>query len=399
VTSSSSPFALLWSRAGDGGLDERAGAPDDNLTAADRTHLARAVDEAWRGFGRTAPNPPVGAVVVKDGEVLATGFHAKAGERHAEVVALDELKRLGEGRARGATLYVTLEPCVHHGRTPPCADRVLAEGVARVVVGAVDPNPRVHEMGIAKLRAAGVTVDVAAGVVGDRCRALIAPFTSTMLGKRPWVVLKTATSLDARVATSSGASRWITGEAARARVHALRDRVDAVLVGAGTVLKDDPALTTRLPGGRDARRVVIDGALRTSPSARVYAPAVDRPLVVHARAPVDRAAAFDAAGVDRLERPGPEGRVDLAAALAALAPRALSVLVEAGPGLAGALLAAGLVDEIWWMTAPVVLGADAVPAVGPLAIPTPADAPRWRVVHREALGDDALVVLRRPLPA
>lgn len=380
----------------------------DGLDDVDRAHLARALAEAHRGVGRTAPNPPVGALVARGAEVLATGFHARAGERHAEVVALDEVQGEPLVRSRGATLYVTLEPCVHHGRTPPCADRVIAEGVARVVIGAVDPNPRVHEKGIAALRAAGIRVDVAGGELGARCRALIAPFTRAVRGGRPWVTLKIAASLDGRVAASGGASRWITGERARGVVHALRNTVDAVVVGSGTVLADDPRLTVRLPeldarAIRDPRRVVIDGALRTSPHAAVYSSCAGaRPLVVHGRAPADRAAAFDAAGVERLERAEPgaaEGRVDLEGALRALAPAALAVLVEAGPGLATALLKRQLVDEIWWFAAPFVLGADAVPAIGPLDHAAPADAPRWMPVHRAVLDDDTLLVLRPSPPA
>ncbi len=340
----------------------------------DEALLWRALDNAARGVGRTAPNPPVGAVVVKDGFVLGDGHHARAGDRHAEVVALDAvLAAHGAGAARGSTMFVTLEPCVHHGRTPPCSERVIAEGVARVVVGALDPNPAVHGKGVARLRQAGVAVAVAAGAVADRCAALIAPFSRALVDGRVYVVLKIAASLDGRVATANGASRWITGAPARALVHRLRDACDAVVVGAGTVLADDPALTVRDVPGRDPLRVILDGRGRVPASARALAGAV------HVRA-----------------EPGRD-HVDLRAALADLARgRGLAAaLVEAGPGLATALLEQDLVDELWWMTAPVVLGGDALPAVGALGLAAPADGPRFSVLHRAALGDDAVAVLRR----
>jgi diaminohydroxyphosphoribosylaminopyrimidine deaminase/5-amino-6-(5-phosphoribosylamino)uracil reductase len=374
-------------------------------------HMERALAEAVKGVGRTAPNPPVGAVVVRDDVVLGAGFHARAGERHGEIVALDDAKARGHD-VRGATLFVTLEPCVHHGRTPPCTDRVLAEGIARVVVGAVDPNPRVHEKGIAMLRNAGVAVDLATGNEADRCRALIAPFARALVDRTPYVVLKTATSLDGRVACGNGASRWITGDASRALVHRLRDHVDAVLVGAGTVRADDPALTVRDlspagPGGsratRNPLRVVVDSALRTPPSARVYEDKTGAgepaPVVIHApSADAGRASAFDRAGVRRLVVDVNEsGHVDLAAAVQALVPLGvLSVLVEAGPSLATPLVQQRVIDELWWFQAPMVLGADGIAAFGPLGLTAPGDAPRLRAVHRAITGDDALTVL---LPA
>ncbi|MBI1948062.1 MAG: bifunctional diaminohydroxyphosphoribosylaminopyrimidine deaminase/5-amino-6-(5-phosphoribosylamino)uracil reductase RibD [Deltaproteobacteria bacterium] len=370
-------------------------APDPTPADADAAMMVRALVEARRGVGRTAPNPPVGAVVVKDGVVVAVGHHARAGERHAEVVALDQVA----GRARGATLYVTLEPCTHHGRTPPCVERVLAEGIARVVVGAVDPNPRVSGGGLDALRAAGVDARLVDDpVVAAQAAALIAPFGTAMTRSRPWVVLKIAATLDGRVASADGRSRWITGAAARSLVHELRDHVDAVLVGSGTVLADDPVLTVRdaPPRGdgsqrRDPRRVVVDGALRCDPRARVFGA---RSLVLHATtAPADRQRAFDDAGVERV--PAGASPVDLPSALAALGARGIhSVLVEAGPRLAAALVQAQLVDELWWLSAPTLLGGDAVPAVGPLGIASPAELRRMIVVGARAFGDgDHLRVL------
>ncbi|HEY1097573.1 MAG TPA: bifunctional diaminohydroxyphosphoribosylaminopyrimidine deaminase/5-amino-6-(5-phosphoribosylamino)uracil reductase RibD, partial [Myxococcota bacterium] len=257
------------------------------LEAAWHGAWAEALQAAWRealkGVGRTHPNPPVGCVLVDDsGAIVARGHHKKAGGPHAEVEALDALLLArGAGSARGLTAVVTLEPCAHHGRTPPCADRLVAEGVARVVVGTLDPNPRVDGRGIERLRAAGIDVVVAQGEAAAACAALIAPFAASIVpstSPRPWVVLKTATSLDGRVATRTGHARWITGSESRRLVHGLRDAVDAVVVGATTVVVDDPALTVRdwqRPDGaptRDPRRVVLDRLATVPLTARVFDP-------------------------------------------------------------------------------------------------------------------------------
>lgn len=341
----------------------------------DERYLALAVDEAERGVGRTWPNPPVGAVVVKGGRVVGAGHHVAAGQPHAEVVALE---RAG-AKAKGATLYVSLEPCTHHGRTPPCVDRVLADGVARVVVGARDPNPKVSGRGLAKLKRHGVAVQVLkGGPVAARARALIAPFASTMQTGRPWVVVKVAATLDGRVATRTGHARWITGPDARRLVHGLRDRADAILVGSGTALADDPSLTARaLPSGRRGRnplRVLVDGKLRVEASARMLGrqpgdpPGSRNALVLHGgRVPAARVRALGAAGVATVGC-GRGARVDLDVAFTVLRQRGLtSVLVEAGPSLLGALLERRLVDELWWFTAPALVGEDgraAAPLLG-----------------------------------
>ncbi len=362
--------------------------------------MERALAEAVRGVGRTAPNPPVGAVVVRDDVVIGAGFHARAGERHGEIAAVDDAKARGHS-VRGATLYVTLEPCVHHGRTPPCTDRILADGIKRVIVGAVDPNPRVHEQGIATLRSAGVDVELAQGDIAERCRALIAPFCRALVDKTPYVILKTATSLDGRVACGNGASRWITGPESRALVHRLRDDVDAVLVGAGTVLADDPALTVRdavtTRTARNPLRVVVDSGLRTPPTSRVYEVRAGEPIpiVIHAvSADSSRMASFDRAGVRRIALDSVDNHVDLAAATQSLVPLGvMSVLVEAGPSLATPMVQQRIVDELWWFHAPLVLGADGIAAFAPMGFAAPSDAPRMRAVHRAITGDDALSVL------
>jgi diaminohydroxyphosphoribosylaminopyrimidine deaminase/5-amino-6-(5-phosphoribosylamino)uracil reductase len=326
--------------------------------------MAQAVTQARRGEGRTRPNPPVGAVIVRGERVLARGFHARAGADHAEV---DALRKIGR-RARGAELFVTLEPCAHQGRTPPCTDAILRVGIRRVVIGAPDPNPRTSGRGVARLRQGGV--EVVTGVLARACERLIDGFSCLVRHGRPFVVLKLAATLDGRIATRTGHSRWITGEAARREVHRLRDRCDAILVGAGTVTADDPALTCRIPRGQDPLRVVLSGSLSFSPDAQVVtAPGVDGgPSALVAttrRAPAARAKALRAAGAEviRLESAG--GRVRIPALLEALGRRGiLSLLVEGGSEVAAQFLDGGHVDRLLWFVAPkIVGGAQAVPAV------------------------------------
>lgn len=388
-----SPFSLV--------LDGPLGPTVLPEASRDERFMAEAVDEAERALGRTWPNPPVGAVVVKGNRVVGAGHHVAAGEAHAEVVALE---RAG-ARARGATLYVSLEPCTHHGRTPPCTDRILAEGVSRVVIGVRDPNPKVSGRGIAKLRRRGVEVEVLSkGPVAERARALIAPFASAMQRERPWVVAKVAASLDGRVATSTGHSRWITGSAARRLVHALRDRADGILVGSGTALADDPSLTVRdLEGGavgRNPLRVLVDGKLRVGVDARMLRRQPGDPggslhaLVLHGgRAPSARVRERGAAGIATVGC-GRGVRVDLEVALRVLKERGLtSVLVEAGPGLLGALLKRDLVDELWWFTAPVLVGADGQPAAPSLGVAQMDQALRLGPGARvRPVGEDALFI-------
>jgi len=358
--------------------------------------LALARAEAHQGIGRTAPNPPVGCVILDaDGVVVAVGHHARAGEAHAEVAALDALiAARGPGAAKGLTAVVTLEPCAHQGRTGPCTTRLIAEGVARVVVGVVDPNPIVCGRGVAALRAAGVDVVVADGVAGDACAALIAPFATAMTRKRAYVVAKTATTLDGKVATHTGASRFITGPQSRALVHGLRDACDAIMVGAATVAVDDPALTARdivraTGAVRDPRRVILDRLARTPLTARVFDP--PGAVVFHAH----NATLKPVADVVGVAVEGDEGGLDLDAVAAALAGMHIhSVLVEAGPRLLGALIKARLVDELWWFSAPTVMGADGTSAVAPLGVSDPSDVSAFDAVHRCVVGDDHLTVLR-----
>ncbi len=367
--------------------------------------MARALAEAWKGVGRTRPNPPVGAVVAHGDQIVGVGHHQQAGLAHGEVNALDQA---GDA-ARGGVLYVTLEPCVHVGRTPPCVLRVIRSGVKKVVVGAGDPNPKVDGKGVRALRDAGLEVIVRGegrddDPIARAARALIAPFAAHVLHDRPFVVVKVAATLDGKIATAAGKSRFITGPSSRALVHGLRDRCDVVMTGSGTVLADDPALTVRdsiegATGTRDPLRVVLDTQLRTNPAFRVYAapssPGGEGALVVTASRPPDaRARAFEQAGVPRLED-SPKGRhVDIGAALRALAARgATSVLVEAGPEVTTALLRAGLVDEIWWFTAPVFFGGDGRSATAALGVDSVDEAPRLAAsVRRVVVGEDLLTV-------
>jgi len=354
--------------------------------------MALALDEARRGLGRTSPNPPVGAVVVKDGAVLGAGHHAIAGGPHAEAEAL---AAAGDA-ARGADLYVTLEPCDHLGRTPPCAPAVVRAGIARVFIGATDPNPIVSGRGVRRLRDAGL--DVETGVLGEACEGLIEGWSLFIRTGRPWVVAKVASTLDGRIATRIGDSRWITGEGARARVHRLRDEVDAVIVGRGTVIADDPALTARIPGGRDPLRVILDSRLSVPPTAKVFAQESTARTIVACLASADprRAAALREAGAEILECEGVDGRISLEPLLRALASRGVAqVLVEGGAGVFGAFLEAGLVDRLLLHFGPKVFGAGPTWTDAPAAVRV-ADAVGVRIQGVELVDGD-LVVDARPL--
>ncbi|MBL8627103.1 MAG: bifunctional diaminohydroxyphosphoribosylaminopyrimidine deaminase/5-amino-6-(5-phosphoribosylamino)uracil reductase RibD [Myxococcales bacterium] len=319
--------------------------------AADQRHMARCLALAARG-GRTSPNPQVGCVIVSArGEVLAKGWHRGPGTAHAEA---DALAKLG-GRAPGATLYVNLEPCNHQGRTPPCAPAVIASGVARVVIGALDPIPG-HGGGARRIARAGIAVT--AGVLADACRAHNRGFFTWGERGRPWFTLKAAATLDGRIATSTGESQWITGPAARAEVHALRAAHDAVLVGIGTVRADDPRLTVRDAKGRDPIRVIVDSRLRTPATAACLAPGAR--TIIAGRAPVAlaRVRALTAAGAEVWSLPATtDGHVDLGALAGALAAAGVtSVLVEGGGAIHAGLIAAGLCDELQLHVAPIALG-------------------------------------------
>jgi diaminohydroxyphosphoribosylaminopyrimidine deaminase/5-amino-6-(5-phosphoribosylamino)uracil reductase len=325
--------------------------------------MAQALQLAERGLYSTSPNPRVGCVIVKDGVVVGQGWHQRAGEAHAEIHALHQA---GES-ARGATVYVTLEPCSHHGRTPPCADALIAAGVARVVAAMQDPNPQVAGNGLALLEQAGIRT--ACGLLEDAARALNAGFIKRMVLGHPWLRIKTASSLDGKTALSSGDSKWITGAAARQDVHRLRARSCAILTGVGTVLADDPQLNVRgVDTPRQPLKVVVDSRLNTPPAAQILQ--TGKTLIVCAEPDARRMVALEHAGAEVICLPGENGQVDLAALLSILARRGINeVMTEAGATLNGALIAAGWVDEWIMYVAPVLLG-DA--ARGLFALPEPA---------------------------
>jgi len=349
---------------------------------------------ARRGLGNTWPNPSVGCVVVRDGRVVGRAVTAPGGRPHAEPVALE---MAGEA-ARGATVYVTLEPCCHWGRTPPCVDALIAAGVARVVIATRDPDPRVNGAGIERLRASGVIVDE--DLLAEEAAELVAGFASRVRGGRPLVTLKLASTLDGRIATRTGESRWITGAAARRAAHALRGRNDAVMVGAGTVVTDDPDLTCRIPGFRPnpVVRVVADSHLRTPLTARLVVSAREAPtwILIRADADAERRRAFAELGVRLLDVPAAELGVDLKAGLAALAEAGITrILVEGGAQLAAALLRANLVDRIAWFHAPSVMGADGWPAAQAFGVQQLAAMPNFVRSTVTPLGADMLTEFRR----
>ncbi|WP_242451803.1 bifunctional diaminohydroxyphosphoribosylaminopyrimidine deaminase/5-amino-6-(5-phosphoribosylamino)uracil reductase RibD [Rhodanobacter sp. T12-5] len=357
--------------------------------AIDHAHMAQALRLAERGLYTTQPNPRVGCVVARGEEVLGAGWHQRAGEPHAEVYALREA---GE-RARGATAYVTLEPCAHQGRTPPCADALIAAGVKRVVIAAEDPFPQVDGRGIGKLRAVGIGVDT--GLMREAARELNIGFFSRIERGRPFVRVKLAMSLDGRTALASGESKWITGEAARADAQRWRARSSAILSGSGTVLADDPRLTVRLSPGDEFTpplRVILDRQLRTPAGSHVLDGSMPT-LLLHGAAASCADDRF--ARVERIVLAMQDDALDLHAVLALMADRGCNeVHVEAGPTLCGALFAAGLVDELLLYIAPLLLGDSARPL---LHLPTLDDmARRWqlRVVDQRMLGQDIRLRLR-----
>jgi diaminohydroxyphosphoribosylaminopyrimidine deaminase/5-amino-6-(5-phosphoribosylamino)uracil reductase len=358
--------------------------------------MERALRLAERGRGRTSPNPMVGAVLVKEGtdgttDIVGEGFHPRAGEPHAEVFAL---RQAGE-RARGATLYVNLEPCCHYGRTPPCTQALIAAGVAEVHLAMLDPDPRVAGRGRAELEAAGIRT-----VVGEKeaeARALNEVFVHWITTGYPFVIAKFAMSLDGKIATRTGEARWITDLEARNYVHQLRDQVDAILVGVETVIADDPQLTTRLEGTdvRHPLRVVLDSTGRVPPTARVLDPALPGRTVVATTSacPTERRQALADGGVEVLVLPADDRRVSLAALLTTLGRREItSLLVEGGGTVLGGFFAWGLVNKILAFVAPLIIGGrDAPTPVGGAGVAHIAEAWRLERVQTQRLGPDVLI--------
>jgi diaminohydroxyphosphoribosylaminopyrimidine deaminase/5-amino-6-(5-phosphoribosylamino)uracil reductase len=318
-------------------------------------------DERWmkqvlrlaeKGWGRTSPNPLVGAVLVKNGNVVGKGYHAKAGEAHAEIMALQQAKE----EARGAVLYLNLEPCTHYGKTPPCVHQVIQSKVKRVVIGMEDPNPLVNGKGVEILRRAGLKVDV--GILKKECQRLNEAFSKFILKKEPFVILKAAATLDGKIATRNGDSKWISGEASRHLVHRWRDRVDGVLVGIGTVLKDDPMLTARIRKGRDPYRIVLDSRLKIPEKAKVIRTSPSKTIIASTeKAPKGKIEKLEQRGVQILLLDSKQGKINLKSCLSKLGEMGMmSLMVEGGSQVNGSFLDQGLIDKFFLFLSPKIMG-------------------------------------------
>ena len=361
-----------------------------NFSAADHGFMARALQLAQRGLFTTTPNPRVGCVLVRDGRIVGEGWHEKAGMPHAEAAALTAIVGAG-GTAKGATAYVTLEPCSHFGRTPPCADALIEAGVVRVVAAMPDPNPLVAGQGLAKLAAAGIAV--ASGLLAAEAHELNIGFVSRMTRGRPWLRLKVAASLDGKTALNNGVSQWITGPAARRDAHIWRARSCAVLTGIGTVKDDNPRLTVReVPTTRQPLRVVIDSRLETPLDAAVLE---GGNVLIAAAQDNDRAADLRARGAEIVILPNAQGKVELADLLQELGRRGINeVLAEAGTRLNGSLLREGCVDELLIYQAPILLGDAARGMFGLAEITDLAGARRLNIIERRVVGADCRIRAR-----
>ncbi len=357
---------------------------------SDEKYLRLALQEAEKGLGRTSPNPCVGAVIVKDDRIIATGYHKKAGTPHAERNAINAATE----SLAGATLYVTLEPCSHTGRTPPCCDAIIEQKFARVVIGMADPNPLVNGGGIARLKQAGI--EVRCGVVEDQCRWLNRPFLKYITTGLPWTLMKAGVSLDGRLNYQLGQNGWITGAASMRRVHELRDQVDAIMVGSGTVLVDNPSLTTRLEGGRgrDAQRIVLDSLLRISSDAKIFTQKSDASTLVFCGEEVSssRCEKLESYGVTVIPLPLEQGVLPLTAVLAELGKREIcSVLVEGGGTVHGAMLKEKLYDEAVLFYAPLFAGSAGVSLVEQFPVAGREEAPFLEGSTVEPLDNNWLV--------
>jgi diaminohydroxyphosphoribosylaminopyrimidine deaminase/5-amino-6-(5-phosphoribosylamino)uracil reductase len=360
----------------------------------DIAHMRTALALARRALGTTWPNPAVGCVLTRNNAIVAQGVTAPGGRPHAEAAAL----AMAGANAHGATAYVTLEPCAHHGQTPPCADALIEAGIARVVTAAHDPDPRVNGAGIARLRAAGL--EVTEGVLAEEAQETLAGFFMRVTENRPLITLKLASTLDGRIATTTGESQWLTSTAARRAAHALRGQHDAVMVGIGTVLADDPDLTCRIPGysTRPTVRIIADSHLRTPLLSRLAATANRAPTWILHRDGADpaRAQALIEPGVRCIEVAAGGVGIEPAQALRALADAGLTrVLLEGGASLAASFLRAGLVDRLAWFHAPAVIGGDGLAAIQAMGLAHLADLPRFRRLAHRALGPDLLTEFTR----
>ncbi len=369
--------------------------PETTATERDERHLLRSIELASAARGHTSPNPLVGAVLVKDGRVIGEGFHSGPGHDHAERAAI----AASETDPAGATLYVSLEPCAHQGRTPPCTDAILEAGIARVVIASDDPSPQASGRGPGILRDGGVAVDVLDGEVAAAARMLNQPFRKHVRTGRPLVVFKSAMTLDGKVATRTGDSQWISGESSRARAHRWRAESDAVAVGIGTALSDDPQLTARVEGvARQPRRVVFDSEGRLPVASRLVAGVAQVPVTVVASRAAARTSveALRAADVDVIVATGANEGARVAGALDELGTRGIqSLLLEGGPHLAGAFLEAGEIDEMRVFIAPVLAGGrEARTVVEGIGAEDIAGAARALSMETERIDDDVLIIAR-----
>lgn len=351
----------------------------------DEYYMSRALSLAWRGLDETCPNPKVGCVLVREGRVIGEGYHARCGGDHAEVAALADMAKKGEN-AKGATAYVTLEPCSHFGKTPPCAPRLIEEGVTRVVVGMMDPNPKVRGAGLDMLKTAGV--EVVLSCMEEECRWLNRGFIRSKTLERPWITLKAATSLDGKMALGNGESRWITGPTARSWAHLMRAEHDGILVGSGTILKDDPELTVRHTCGKSPLRIILDSGLSLPESSKVIKGGC---LILTCRGDAGKKRRLEDAGAEVCIVPEKDGAIDLEAALRELSARNVQMLmIEGGPGVLSSFIAGGLGDSLTLFTSTALMGEGPGPADG-LHFDFMKDIVQLRNVKTRRAGSDMLL--------
>jgi diaminohydroxyphosphoribosylaminopyrimidine deaminase / 5-amino-6-(5-phosphoribosylamino)uracil reductase len=358
------------------------------MVREDEHWMRRVLRIAEKGRGRTSPNPMVGAVLVKNGNVVAEGYHAKAGEAHAEIIALQQARE----EARGAVLYLNLEPCTHYGKTPPCAPQVIQSNVKRVVIGMEDPNPLVKGKGVETLKKAGLDVEV--GILERECQRLNEAFCKYILKKEPFVILKAAATLDGKIATRNGDSRWISGEASRHLVHQLRDQVDGVLVGIGTVLKDDPRLTARVRKGRNPYRIVLDSQCKTPEEAKVIGTSPSKTIIATTEiAPKDKIEKLAKRGAQILLLDSKEGKINLKSCLSKLGDIGMmSLMVEGGSQVNGSFLDEGLIDKFFIFLSPKIMGdPQALGIFGGRAISSVQEAIPLKEMKTRKLGEDILL--------
>ena len=354
----------------------------------DEKYMAEAIAIAQYAVGRTSPNPMVGAVVVRDGRVVGQGWHRQAGTSHAEIHALRQAGEL----AHRATLYVTLEPCSHHGRTGPCTEAVIAAGIKKVIVAMTDPNPLVAGKGLAQLRDAGI--EVIEGVMAAESAKMNEVFIKWISTKKPFIVLKSAMSLDGKIAAHTGHSQWITGSKAREVVHQLRDRYDGILVGIGTVLADNPSLTTRLEiPGKNPLRIVVDSKARIPLDAQVITDGLPTVIAVTTQAPQDKLDSLRACGITIITTEAKQGRVDLKQLFNILGEQGItSILVEGGASINASVIEENLVDKIKWFIAPKIIGGENAPGpVSGIGVADVNQAALFEEIKMESIGEDILI--------